>query len=111
MKKEELYEEYETITIEKSINIMTQNHGEDPSSYILRDTNGEVVTDPKAIKTVQDAMAKIGDRRFEYGGNFKAIKDNMGSNASKKYIVGMTKKPNEIIEYCPCCGEPILDEY
>jgi hypothetical protein len=113
--KEVLHEEYETIDMEEAINIMTRNHGEDPSSYVLRDTNGEVVTDPEAIKIARDAMEKFSENRFEYGGNFKKIKESKESKDKKirknvgRYIVGMMKKPEEIIEYCYCCGEPILE--
>ena len=109
MKKEELYEEYETITIEEAINIMTRNHGDDSSSYIVRDTNGEVVVDSEVIKVVHDAIINSGVSMFEYGGNFKKIKESKNKEVMKnreKHIIGMMKK----LEYCQCCGEPILED-
>jgi hypothetical protein len=112
MKKEELHDEYESITMEEAINIMTRNHGDDPSSYVLRDTNGEVVTDPESIKIARDAMAKFNDSKFEYGGHFKTIIENQNKEIrknKKQYIVGMVQKPKNI-EYCPCCGEPFIED-
>ena len=69
-KSDELHEEFFTypeISWEEALSHFTGGH-------IVKDTKGNIVTDQKVIKIVQDAMQ--GRDSFECGGEFKKIMKN-----------------------------------
>jgi hypothetical protein len=75
-KEEELADEYTELkdtSWENALNIMC--------GPLVRDENGNNVTDPEILKIVNDAMKDIN--RFECGGEFKKIQNEKVKNRNK----------------------------
>lgn len=75
-KEEELVDEYMELkdtSWEDALNIMC--------GPLVRDENGNEVTDPEVLKIVNDAMKGIN--RFECGGEFKNIQNEKVKNQNK----------------------------